>query len=55
MRKTMKRVAVIVLSLSMVFGASPAITNVSASQKTSAIKSKSNDNGDVFDFSKAFF
>ena len=49
MKKMMKKVAVIVLSLAMVVGMLPAASSVSASKKTSAIKSE---NGDVFDFSK---
>lgn len=48
----MKKVAVIVLSLAMVVGMLPAMTSVSASKKTSAIKSGAKNSDDVFDFSK---
>ena len=52
MKKIMKKVAVIVLSLAMVVGMFPAMTSVSASKKTSAIKSGAKKSDDVFDFSK---
>ena len=52
MTKVMKRVMVLVLSLAMVVGMFPAASSVSASKKTNAIKCKTNDSGDVFDFSK---